>query len=78
MVTSSVVPAAGRLLWLFLPELECLEGESGEASAAAAAVASLEGVGGPTPLPSLSTAIETASMSVADTLSVLCSTYEKN
>ncbi|KAL8442647.1 hypothetical protein Emed_007229 [Eimeria media] len=63
MVTSSLVPASARLLWLLEPELSCMEGGvHAEASDAAAAAVSLEGLIEPSPMPALTAALETASM----------------
>lgn len=72
LVMSGVVPAAARLLWLFAPELVCLEGEPAECTVNAAAVASLEQLGGASPVPAITVALETASMSVGEPKLIRC------
>ncbi|KAL8456013.1 hypothetical protein Emag_000142 [Eimeria magna] len=64
MVTSSLVPAATRLLWLLEPELSCIEEDLRDGASDAVAAVSLEGLGEPGPMPALTAALETASMSV--------------
>ncbi|OEH80172.1 hypothetical protein cyc_00253 [Cyclospora cayetanensis] len=49
--TTSIVPAAARLLRLFLPKLECVEAKHGDSVNATAALAPLDGLREPDPPP---------------------------
>ncbi|KAL8432819.1 hypothetical protein ACSSS7_004319 [Eimeria intestinalis] len=62
MVTSNLVLAGTRLLWLLASELSCLEEGVDEGASEAAAVVSLEGLAESSPLSPLTAALETASM----------------